>query len=222
MQVNDMDKKCLPGDIQKYIRKKFFLRVFKFVFLEMLAVSFIAFQHKHIFEIAGRMDLIISSIVLILLPFLITGIPFKLIDSTWCGIVVDIKVTTSMDFVGRFYATNSVRGMYYKNTIHLKVKKDNQKIVDVKALELGVQNSITTLFFDGVIFGRLDDHIDNFQIGDVVYHFYGLKRPYIIHKKQKKFTYCVICGYRNFSEENICSGCGHSLIKYSNNENAPT
>jgi len=73
-----------------------------------------------------------------------------------------------------------------------------------------------------VIFGRLDDHLDNFKIGDIVYHFYGLKRPCILHNSRNEFTYCVICGYRNFASDDTCSGCGHSLIKNIDSENAPT
>lgn len=212
----------MPVDIRKHIYRKIVLRILSFVALETLAVVFILFQRERIFEIAGGADLIISIAVLTILPFLITGVPFKLIDRTWRGTVVDVKVKTTIDFAGRFSASKNMGSMYHKNTIHLKVKRDDGKIVDVKALELGIQNGVTSLFFDGVVFGRLDDHLDNFKIGDVVYHFYGLKRPYILHNTKKKFTYCVICGYRNFTSDSECSGCGHSLIKSINSENAPT
>ena len=218
-----MSKMLLPGDIRRYIRKKIFFRIFGFVVLEALAISFLVLQRERIIDIAGRADLLIATVVLLVVPFLIAGIPYKLIGNTWRGTVVDVKVKTTIDFPGRFLGAKGVGGgMYHKNTIHLKVEKDNGRIVDVKALELGVQNGVTKMAFDGVIFGRLDDHIDNFKKGDIVYHFYGLKRPLVIHKSQDKFMYCVVCGCRNFTKDDSCSCCGYSLLKNIDNKNAPT
>ena len=209
-----MTLKKLPDDIRKYVFRKVYSVIFKFLILEIFAVLFLMFFHERIIEIAGKFDFIITCIVIVLLPFLITGFPFKLIDSSWHGTVVDIKVKTTIAFAGRLFASN-MGNMYYKNTVHLKVKKDNGKIVDVIAFEIGVPRGSANMFTDKVIMGNLDDHIDNFQIGDSVYHVYGLKRPVIKHNSQNNFCYCVVCGYRNFADDFYCSGCKHSLIKIS-------
>ena len=141
-----MGIKKLPEDIQKYIYKKIFFRILFFIVLETIAILFILFQHDRIFEIAGRADLIIAIIALLILPFFISGVPFKLIDSTWRGTVVDVKVKTTIDFAGRFSAGKNTGSMITRTPFTLRSGRITEKLQMLKPWSL-VFKTVSRLYF---------------------------------------------------------------------------
>ena len=60
--------------------------------------------------------------------------------------------------------------------------------------------------------GDVTMHLDEYGVGDRVYHFYGLKHNYIV-KNKSEIIECVICGSHNPKERSDCLNCGYSLIK---------
>ena len=98
---------------------------------------------------------------------------------------------------------------YDKNVIYLKVKKDNGKETRITAREFGIRSHAG---FPVPNEGDITQHLNEYSVGDIVHHFYGLKHNYIV-KKNSEMIECVVCGSQNQKDRNDCLSCGHSLIK---------
>lgn len=145
-------------------------------------------------------------IFLCVIPFLISGFPFKLIDKSWMGTVTDVVVKTE---TGTYTAAGVKAFPYDKNVIYLKVKKDNGKEELILAREFGIRSHPG---FSVPNEGDIVKHLNDYSVGDQVYHFYGLKHNCIV-KKNSELIECIVCGSQNQKERNNCLNCGHSLIK---------
>lgn len=143
-------------------------------------------------------------------PFLVAKFPFKIIDKNWCGEVISVDIKTKND---AFFAGGKTHS-YTNHQIMLNVKKENGKVITIKAKEVGEPNpeTIGLLGYTVPNQGDIKSFINYCSAGDTVYHF-RLLPNYCIVKKNSDKNDCVICGAQNTSERNKCLNCGHSLIK---------
>ena len=56
------------------------------------------------------------------------------------------------------------------------------------------------------------DTIDDFKVGDEVFHLYGTEVTVVFPKAGEKVI-CAVCGETNGSDDEKCRACGHTLIK---------
>lgn len=199
-------KEKLPKDIVQYVNKRIIRRLIIFVLLGIasITVSVLTWQY-----FATKTNVFFHIFILILLgiiPFGASGIPIKLIDKSWTGTVTDIVVKTE---TGTYTAAGVKAFPYDKNVIYLKVKKDNGKEELILAREFGIRSHPG---FSVPNEGDIVKHLNDYSVGDQVYHFYGLKHNCIV-KKNSELIECVVCGSQNQKERNNCLNCGHSLIK---------
>lgn len=200
-----MEQISLPKDIRSYICKRFMFRLLKFLILAAMSSFLIYFLN---IKIMDRSHILVYTILLVglgVLPFWISELPMKLLDSSWRGTVkaVDIKEETGT------YTVSSRSCPYIKHTIILTVEKENGKIIKTKAKEYGTRRHKG---FAVPHEGNIQFHMHDYQEGDIVYHFYGLSELFVIGKNRPMNVNCVVCGSENPRKACCCHHCGHTLL----------
>ena len=204
-----MKKITLPSDIENHIHKNIAKRIICCALLLVLCAPVIAFlctrlNAAEVVELKLRISFYI--VIVALLPFIISGVPIKLIDSTWHGEIIKIDIKEQL----AFNSVGGVKGIpYTKHSVYLLVKTDNGRIKKILAKEYGSKLNNGA---DVPSQGKIEHHTDDFSVGDTVYHFYGLKNYYVVRTHSDAID-CVICGSQNKSENKTCYYCGHTLIK---------
>ena len=115
--------------------------------------------------------------------FIVLKFPFKLIDRSWRGEIVEISVEEERDA----YYPGGVKDKvfpYVKHVIYLKVKLENGKHKRIAVQEFGRRQHIGCEVPNE---GDVRNHLDDYFVGDSVYHFYGLKYNYVV-----KNSLCVL------------------------------
>ena len=204
----------LPEDLVKYVKKKVIRCIVLFVLLVCVTVA-ISILTWDYFAARTPMAFHIGVIFWInVIPFFVAKFPWALIDKSWCGEVVEVTVEeekgTVKIAVGRYW-------LYVKHVIYLDVKLENGKHKRIAIQDFGSKINDIGARYNQVSFaipnaGDVTKHLDDYSIGDRVYHFYGLKH-YYVEKKNLALTECVVCGFKNKEENDTCVNCGHSLIK---------
>ena len=193
------NKPVLPEDIRKIVTRAVAKRVIPCVISELIVLWYVIFFGEMSFKMVGIEVRILIYIVLILLPFIITGVPLKLIDRSWKGEIIGINVDMGLD---RSVNGKGVREVSY---LVLKIKRDDGKIIEHT---MSVFSHSTAMKSNRA---RSEFAEDDYAVGDKVYHYYGIKRLLIIHKDKSRE--CVICGSNNPEKNDRCFYCGHSIIK---------
>ena len=198
--------KRLPNDIVKYINRKVARCVIIFVILESIAIGISILSWEYLATNTNIVFHICILFFLYIIPFFASGLPFKLIDKSWSGVVTEVFIKEETGT----YTSGGIRSFpYVKNVIYLQVQKDNGKEVRVVAREFGIRSRAG---FPVPNEGDVTMHLDEYCVGDRVYHFYGLKHNYIV-KNKSEIIECVICGSHNQKERSDCLNCGYTLIK---------
>ena len=196
----------LPEDIVKYVKKKVIrcISLFVICLCATIAISILTWNY---FSARTPLAFHIGVVFWInIIPFFIAKFPWTLIDKSWSGEVVDVSIEEK---VGAYTVANYM-GAYPKNIIYLNVKLDNGKNKCISIREYGRGRHIG---FEVPNEGDVTKHLDDYSVGDRVYHFYGLKHYFVV-KKNSSFSECVVCGLNNKKGCDKCAICGHSLIKH--------
>ena len=199
-----MKKISLPVDIENHVRAKVTKRIASCFALLLLFSLILYFGGERLFGYSRESKIICYTIV-ILLPFFITGVPIKLIDRSWSGKVVSVKIKTAV----AYHTESGSRGVpYTKNTIILLVDTDHgTKRITVNEFGSKLHNGASVPSE-----GKIEHHTDDYSVGDSVFHFYGLDHPFVIRQNSDTVD-CVVCGTQNKGENKTCYDCGHTLIK---------
>ena len=189
-------KQKLPSDLHAFVLKKVLPRVILCVALLVTIALLMVFLGDTIFpsdsDIYRVKGLIVLSAIVIVLW--LTGVPFKLIDQTFFGIVekVDVTTVTDTNVPGRL----SKDGFHTDNVVTLRIRTLNEKIKS------------KTIYRERV---KQSEFFDQFKEGDKVFHLYGT--DYTINLSNKTNAKCSVCGKDNHIESDCCASCGHTLIK---------
>lgn len=197
----------IPGDIKKFVLKTVLKRIAHCVFLLIGVLIVLSCWGDVILPIDQDDTKIIVYTIIMTLPFISTGVPFKLIDSTWEGKIVDVKVIEGSEF------TNEPRPRIYgSNSIALKViTQDNKiKIVKLKVSSFAIR---ANLQFRET--GNVDKSIESYSVGNKIFHLYGTNQYVVLPKPSDKNINCIVCGTENDKFEKKCKNCGCSLINRS-------
>ena len=196
----------MPTDIKKYVKKKIVTRVVSLILLITLSTCINALLWDVFVTKSSTAIHIVFIIITLLLPFIISGVPIKLIDESWRGVAKDVEIRTGTGV----YTNGAGQSFpYVKHIVILTVERNGGKIQKIAIKEYGERSHKG---FAVPLEGNIRQHLDDYSIGDEVYHFYGLPTCLVV-SADKKRTNCVICGGENVFGEDKCHNCGHSLIK---------
>ena len=194
MNKERIDMKDLPNDLRSHIRRVILMRAIPCAILLAACGALLFFLGERIFNMDNVQMRILCYIVVMLIPFAVTGVPMKLIDRTYCGEVLDARVKRTVD--NESYVKPSLEHMYFKNTVYLEIRLDNGKEITVKAYE-----------------GRDDDLNPYFyHKGDRVFHLYGSRYTIVLPPETANAVRCPVCGIKNLKENGKCADCGHTLV----------
>ena len=155
----------LPRDLKAFAIKAALKRVVPCVLLLATFSIVLIFWGDVILPIDKEIVKVIVYTMVMLVPFAVTGVPHKMIDSTWVGEVVETKIVEENSF------TNEARPrMYGSVNVILKVKMQNDKIKEIK-LQGSTFAKHRNLRFAAS--GNANQKEDFYSVGNTVFHLYG-------------------------------------------------
>ena len=227
--IGKMEKKSdlkigmLPRDIQSLIKKRIVLRIIAFLFLEAISVFLILAISNSYYDF-NLISLIVVCAVVILFPFVVSGFPLKLINKPWRGRIISVEVETKSDAC----MVGGKPHIYIKNSIVLTIEKENGKFCTKEVLSLGSlpgkadhgwERRNIKLGMDHYAIGDVTHDIENYHVGDEVYHFYGLDDLIVRREGGRSIIECVACSTTNPVHRKDCFYCGRTLVHSFEDEN---
>jgi len=199
-----MKKIIIPEDLKKIGRNKIIGRIvaFEILFVASVIILYFAANWLSTFSFENK---IITYIFFLVLPFVLSGFPHKLIDKTWSGTVVkaEIRRVLCKDYNYKYWY-----GKKWKPVVD--VLKDKDDFVTETTTNVNLKEN---------------GDLDMYNKGDKVVHVYGCNYLYVMPKKATDPVVCVVCGMKNYNEEDnagnrgYCKSCGHSLdIRFEDNK----
>lgn len=196
----------LPNDLQEYVRKRAWKRIGICMASELAVIVFLIFLGNRIFSAMGVFLQACAYVLLLALPFLLSGVPFTFIkDRNWSGRVTGVRVKTKTAYTTDY--------QYLQNIIVLTMVNANGKTFKKTVASHNVQTSKPGGVLVSYSEAKVEHYMNDYSIGDEVYHFHGLPYPFVIDPNYKERTTCVVCGQETQAEQSHCWSCGHSLIK---------
>lgn len=195
----------LPEDLRKYVRKKDGQRLLICLSAECLMILFLLFLGERIFSAMGVFLQVCAYVLLLALPFLLSGVPWKLIRRNWSGTVTDVRIETKTRY------TSDKQTL--QNTVILTLVDENGKSFQREVATHDVQSSRHGGIRLSTADVKVEHYMNEYSVGDEVYYFHGLPYPFVIGPNYRERITCVVCGQETRSEEARCWSCGHSLIK---------
>ena len=202
----------LPDSLKKRRLCKILLRVLFCLVLFAFALVSIILWGETIFPFptqnASSLRYLCYGLFL-LLPFLLTGVPLKLIDRSFSGTVRKTEIKDTIKYGGGGTAKGS--GAYIQHDLILTVEKDDGKVIQYTRLSF--ESPLALFPIDNPRPGNAEHHKHEFREGERIYKYYGFKYPYIAHPTLPDDKYCIVCGQKNENKESFCFSCGAELVE---------
>ena len=183
----------LPQDLQKYIRSRILKRLSVLIILIAAIGTLLFFLGDRIFDFENTGLKILCYAVTLLIPFWLSGVPAKLIDSTWSGKIVDIN--TELTTGSESSVKPSQETLYTQRNVYLTVVTPDGRTVRRR------------------VYSGRDDTSSLWHIGDTVFHLYGTDQTVVIPRGAAASVSCPVCGRSCDVNDVRCTGCDHTLIK---------
>lgn len=207
--MEDICRPSLPRSLQIKRNRNILSRVIPCVILLAICVVIITIWGEKLFHIPNDDYVAIQKsfyILFLLLPFVITGVPMKLIDTSWSGTISEIKIEES---VGTYSRSLGKPGLYTKHDLVLTIVKDDGKKIEYTALSLGQKNKP---WQNPPVVGRIEYQAEKYHIGERVHKYYGFKYLYISPYHNNEGKVCIVCGTPNNDQDTVCGLCHSELI----------
>ena len=185
----------LPQDLRTFVIKAVLKRVVPCLLLIAIFSIVLIFWGDVILPINKESVKVIVYTMVMLVPFAVTGVPFKLIDQTYIGTVQKVEIATTIDSDHHSKPTRAT--MYMKNTVFLHVEQENGLVIRKKACEGST---------------KMAQNLETYKVGDRVFHLYGSEQTVVLPKSSDKMVQCPVCGTNNDKTETKCENCRHSLV----------
>ena len=201
----------LPLSLKRKRMRNILLRIVLCLFLLFVVIFVIVMWGNKLFPLtlqskAGYKGLQgLFYVILLILPFIISGVPIKLIDKSWSGMITSVKVLENLG------TTPNPRNViiFPKQDLILTIKTDAGKEIEFTVLSLA--NAVKpTLEVSNV--GKIYYHTHEFCVGERVHKYYGYKHLFVSYEKYHQVKYCISCGSKNTLNEIACWHCGCELL----------
>ena len=214
MQQN-LSRPALPLSLKKKRTQRIILRSIACALLLTIFIFVIVMWGNRIFPATQKHHLgytglkIMFYIIFLLIPFIITGIPLKLIDKSWSGTVTDIKI------VEKLATTSNPRYIitFPKQDLILSIKTDAGREITQTILSLASNDRISG--YEGYNIskkGNIYYHEHEISVGDRVHKYYGYKHLFVSYKKPHQTKFCINCGVKNTLGKQTCWHCDAEIL----------
>lgn len=189
----------LPTDLEEFTQKarqKNNIRIALCALLFVGIFCFLCINAAAIFRPENRLIRILISLLLLSVPFFVTGVPYKTSDKTYVGRVerIDVKTTTGCNVGGRYNDIARLFNIIYLDILTPNGKRFKKKVYTAPADQKQAYNL--------------------YEVGDTVFHLYGTKSVVVLPQKKHTHFECAVCEDVNEVNNTVCRACGHTLIKY--------
>ena len=149
---------------------------------------------------------ILFYVIVLSIPFLVTGVPLKLIDKSWSGTITAVGVKENLG------TTTNPRYLqvYPKEDLILTINKDDGGEIEHTVLSFTERRMSGT---GRTPVGKIYYHTHKYNVGDRVYKYYGFKYLYIVTQSHQKLKNCIRCGTQNNMHDVACWYCDAELLK---------
>ena len=191
----------LPSDLKGYARREVLKRVVPCILLSALLVYLLLFFGEEIIGTRKALAKIICYPLIMLIPFILTGVPFKMLDSSWTGEIIHVTAKA-----GIAAASGAARHIYGDVKVIVTIRKTNGKTMKYKMQAVAFPKGSDAK-------GNIERALNMYPVGAKVCHLYGTKHIVVIPSAADTTVLCPVCADVNDKEERACRSCGHSLIK---------
>ena len=190
-----MKKTKLPKDLTLFSIKTALKRVVPCVLMLIAFAVALIFWGDVILPIEKEPVKTILYVIVMLVPFAVTGVPYKMLDRTYSGTVQKVEITTTVD--NAYHSKPTRESLYYKNTVYLHVMQENGVVIRQKVSEKDA---------------RAAQNLEAYKVGDKVFHLYGSTQTIVLPEEKDELVQCAICGEANYKNESHCKLCNHTLV----------
>ena len=183
----------LPRDLQGHVRRAVIKKITPCVLLLIVFGGAMYLFGERIFELVPPAVRVGAYVLAMLLPFVITRVPFCLFDRTFVGKVKHVHVQNEYVAVKGLAGSNLHISRTLATFVYLTLGLPDGKEKRIKTVQSGF--------------------IEEFKPGDTVFHLYGTNHTIVLPEKAGDHVECPVCGDDNRATLTECHSCGHTLIK---------
>ena len=183
----------LPRDLRGHVRKAVIKKITPCVLLLIAFGGAMYLFGERIFELVPPAVRVGAYVLAMLLPFVITRVPFCLFDRTFVGKVKHVHVQNEYVAVKGLAGSNLHISRTLATFVYLTLDLPDGKEKRIKTVQSGF--------------------IEEFKPGDTVFHLYGTNHTIVLPEMAGDHVECPVCGDDNRAELTACHSCGHTLIK---------
>ena len=184
----------LPRDLRGHVCRAVCKKLAPCVLLLIVFGLVIFFLGDRIFALVPPAVRIGTYIVVMLIPFAVTRVPFCLFDHTFTGTVKKVKVQNEYVAVKGLAGSPRYNSRTLATFVYLTVELPDGMEKHYKAAQGG-------------------GFMEEYKPGQTVFHLYGAKHTLVLPEKSGDHVECPVCGDDNRAELDRCHSCGHTLIK---------
>lgn len=183
----------LPRDLRGHVRRAVIKKITPCVLLLIAFGGAMYLFGERIFELVPPAVRVGAYVLAMLLPFVITRVPFCLFDRTFVGKVKHVHVQNEYVAVKGLAGSNLHISRTLATFVYLSLDLPDGKEKRIKTVQSGF--------------------IEEFKPGDTVFHLYGTNHTIVLPEMAGDHVECPVCGDDNRAELTACHSCGHTLIK---------
>lgn len=183
----------LPRDLQGHVRRAVCKKLAPCVLLLIVFGLVIFFLGDRIFALVPPAVRIGTYVIVMLIPFAVTRVPFCLFDRTFVAKVKHVHVQNEYVAIKGLEGSNLSISRTLATFVYLTLELPDGKEKRIKAVQSGF--------------------VEEYKPGDTVFHLYGAKHTVILPETAGDHVECPACGDDNRTELDRCHSCGHTLIK---------
>ena len=183
----------LPRDLRGHVRKAVIKKITPCVLLLIAFGGAMYFYGERIFALVPPAVRVGAYVLAMLLPFVITRVPFCLFDRTFVGKVKHVHVQNEYVAVKGLAGSNLHISRTLATFVYLTLDLPDGKEKRIKTVQSGF--------------------VEEFKPGDTVFHLYGTNHTIVLPEMAGNHVECPVCGDDNRAELTACHSCGHTLIK---------
>ena len=183
----------LPRDLRGHVRVAVIKKITPCVLLLIAFGGAMYFYGERIFALVPPAVRVGAYVLAMLLPFVITRVPFCLFDRTFVGKVKHVHVQNEYVAVKGLAGSNLHISRTLATFVYLSLDLPDGKEKRIKTVQSGF--------------------IEEFKPGDTVFHLYGTNHTIVLPEMAGDHVECPVCGDDNRAELTACHSCGHPLIK---------
>ena len=183
----------MPRDLRGHVRRAVIKKITPCVLLLIAFGAVLYLFGERIFELIPPAVRVGAYVLAMLLPFVITRVPFCLFDRTFVGKVKHVHVQNEYVAVKGLAGSNLHISRTLATFVYLTLDLPDGKEKRIKTVQSGF--------------------IEEFKPGDTVFHLYGTNHTIVLPEMAGDHVECPVCGDDNRAELTACHSCEHTLIK---------